>query len=69
MAAPEGKAVAVSSLANGAKRIKYKIGPFNIVPGQNEIGYEVYPREAPGRRLLHPHPPRPDLSERPRARC
>ena len=35
MAAPEGKAVAVSSLANGAKRIKYRIGPFNIVPGQN----------------------------------
>ena len=38
MAAPEGKAAAVSSLANGAKRIKYKIGPFNIVPGQNSIG-------------------------------
>ena len=46
MAAPEGKAIAVSSLANGAKRIKYKIGPFNIVPGQNEIGYEVI-REKP----------------------
>ena len=46
MAAPEGKAVAVSSLANGAKRIKYKIGPFNVVPGQNEIGYEVI-REKP----------------------
>jgi plastocyanin len=45
-AAPEGKAVAVSSLANGAKRIKYKIGPFNIVPGQNDIGYEVI-REKP----------------------
>jgi hypothetical protein len=41
MAAPEGRAVAVSSLANGAKRIKYKVGPFNIVPGQNDIGYEV----------------------------
>jgi hypothetical protein len=38
LAAPEGKAVAVSSLANGAQRIKYKIGPFNVVPGQNEIG-------------------------------
>ena len=35
LAAPEGKAVAVSSLANGAKRIKYRIGPFNVVPGQN----------------------------------
>jgi plastocyanin len=40
-AMPEGKAVAVSSLANGAKRIKYRIGPFNIVPGQNQIGYEI----------------------------
>src|SRR5918995_1819076 len=36
----EGKAVAVQSLAGGAKRIKYKVGPFDIVPGQNEIGYE-----------------------------
>ena len=36
MAVPEGKAIAVSSLANGAKPIKYRIGPFNIVPGQNE---------------------------------
>ena len=39
MADVEGKAVAVQSLAGGAKRIKYKIGPFDIVPGQNEIGY------------------------------
>jgi plastocyanin len=46
LAAPEGKAVAVSSLANGAQRIKYRIGPFNIVPGQNEIGYEIV-RERP----------------------
>jgi hypothetical protein len=48
MAAPEGRAVAVSSLASGAKRIKYKIGPFDIVPGQNDIGYEIIkekPRE------------------------
>jgi hypothetical protein len=37
MAAPEGKAVAVSSLANGAKRIKYRVGPFKVVPGQNAI--------------------------------
>ena len=35
----EGKAVAVHSLAGGAKRITYRIGPFDIVPGQNEIGY------------------------------
>jgi plastocyanin len=39
MADVEGKAIAVQSLAGGAKRIKYKIGPFDIVPGQNEIGY------------------------------
>ena len=46
LAAPEGNAAAVTSLANGAKRIKYKIGPFNIVPGQNSIGYELI-RERP----------------------
>lgn len=46
LAAPEGKAIAVSSLANGAQRIKYKVGPFNVVPGQNEIGYAVI-RERP----------------------
>jgi len=46
LAAPEGNAVAVSSLANGAKRIKYKIGPFNVVPGQNEIGNALI-RERP----------------------
>ena len=46
MAVPEGKAVAVTSLASGAQRIKYKIGPFNIVPGQNEIGYALI-RERP----------------------
>ena len=39
MAGVEGKAVAVQSLAGGAKRIKYNIGPFDVVPGQNEIGY------------------------------
>jgi hypothetical protein len=41
MAAPEGKAVAVSSLANGAKRITYRVGPFDVVPGQNSIGYRI----------------------------
>src|SRR5215208_2337504 len=39
LAAPEGKAVAVQSLAGGAKRITYKIGPFDVTPGQNKIGY------------------------------
>jgi hypothetical protein len=34
-----GKAVAVQSLAGGAKRITYRIGPFNIIPGQNSIDY------------------------------
>jgi plastocyanin len=37
-AAPEGKAVAVQSLAGGAKRITYRVGPYDIVPGQNSIG-------------------------------
>ena len=39
LAAPEGKAVAMQSLAGGAKRITYRIGPFEVRPGQNEIGY------------------------------
>jgi plastocyanin len=39
LAAPEGKAVAVRALAGGAERIKYRIGPFNVHPGQNSIGY------------------------------
>jgi hypothetical protein len=34
-----GKALAVQSLAGGAKRITYRIGPFNVIPGQNSIGY------------------------------
>jgi plastocyanin len=38
-ASAEGKAVAVQSLAGGAKRITYRIGPFDIIPGQNSIGY------------------------------
>jgi plastocyanin len=32
--------VAVQSLAGGAKRITYKVGPFDVTPGQNRIGYE-----------------------------
>jgi hypothetical protein len=39
LAEREGKAVAVQSLAGGAKRITYRIGPFNVIPGQNSIGY------------------------------
>ena len=29
----------MQSLAGGAKRITYRIGPFDIIPGQNSIGY------------------------------
>src|SRR5262245_54859081 len=38
-AVPLGKASAVQALAGGAKRVTYKIGPFNIRPGQNPIDY------------------------------
>ena len=38
-ATPVGKAAAVQQLPGGAQRITYRIGPFDIVPGQNEIGY------------------------------
>jgi hypothetical protein len=39
LAGPDGKAVAVQSLAGGAKRLTYRIGPFDVHPGQNRIGY------------------------------
>ena len=35
----ENSSVTVTKLPNGAKRMKYSVGPFNIIPGQNEIGY------------------------------
>jgi plastocyanin len=38
-ASAEGKATAVKSLPGGAKRITYRIGPFDIIPGQNSIDY------------------------------
>jgi plastocyanin len=38
-ASAEGKAVAVQSLAGGAKRLTYRIGPFDVIPGQNSIDY------------------------------
>jgi hypothetical protein len=38
--AAAGKVVSVKPAANGAKRLTYRIGPFNIKPGQNEIGFE-----------------------------
>ena len=37
--AAAGKVTAVKSLASGAKRLTYRIGPFNIKPGQNDIGF------------------------------
>ena len=38
LASPVGKAVAVHSLAGGAKRLTYRVGPFDVIPGQNSIG-------------------------------
>ena len=38
--AAAGKVVSVKDAANGAKRLTYRVGPFNIKPGQNEIGFE-----------------------------
>ncbi len=38
--------VAVSKGDNGAKRMTYKIGPFDIIPGQNEINNRII-REKP----------------------
>jgi plastocyanin len=40
--AAEGELVSVSPAANGAKRMLYRIGPFQVVPGQNEIGNRVF---------------------------
>ena len=34
-----GKVVSVKDAANGAKRLTYRIGPFRIKPGQNDIGF------------------------------
>jgi plastocyanin len=36
---PAGKVVSVKDAANGAKRLTYRIGPFRIKPGQNDIGF------------------------------
>src|SRR5918994_1305346 len=35
--AAEGELVSVSPAANGAKRMLYRIGPFQVVPGVNVI--------------------------------
>jgi hypothetical protein len=39
-ASPEGRAVAVKRLPGGAKRITYRIGPYDVHPGQNSIDYQ-----------------------------
>jgi plastocyanin len=41
-AAAEAELVTVSAGANGAKRMLYRIGPLEVVPGQNEIGNQVF---------------------------
>ena len=33
--------MSVSPAANGAKRMLYRVGPFTVVPGQNEIGNRI----------------------------
>jgi hypothetical protein len=39
MVTSSNSSVTTTKLPNGAKRLKYKIGPFNVIPGQNSIGY------------------------------
>ena len=39
MAVPHGSLVSVAKGDNGAQRLTYRVGPFNIIPGQNDIGY------------------------------
>jgi hypothetical protein len=35
-----GAVVKVSAGANGAQRLTYKVGPFQVIPGQNDISFE-----------------------------
>ncbi len=42
-----GELVSVSPAANGAKRMLYRIGPFPVVPGQNEIGNRIFGEKPP----------------------
>jgi plastocyanin len=39
-AQPHGSLVKVAAAPNGAQRLTYKVGPFNVIPGQNDIGYQ-----------------------------
>jgi hypothetical protein len=36
-----GASVTVSAGANGAQRLTYKVGPFHVIPGQNDIDYQA----------------------------
>jgi plastocyanin len=40
--AAEGKLVSVKAQPNGEKRMLYRIGPFEVIPGQNEIGNRIF---------------------------
>ena len=39
MAVPHGSLVSIAKGENGAQRLTYRVGPFNVIPGQNDIGY------------------------------
>ena len=39
LASPTARLVGVAAAPNGAQRVTYKVGPFNVVPGQNNIQY------------------------------
>jgi hypothetical protein len=39
LAKAHGSLVKIAAAPNGAQRLTYRIGPFNIIPGQNDIGY------------------------------
>jgi plastocyanin len=46
-ASAAGELVSVSAGANGAKRMLYRIGPFDVKPGQNEIGNRIFAEKPP----------------------
>ncbi len=39
MVSSSSSTVTVTKLPNGAKRLKYEVGPFTVIPGQNELGF------------------------------
>jgi len=41
MAVPHGSLARVAKGDNGAQRLTYKVGPFDIIPGQNDIDFAV----------------------------